>query len=156
MSQNINFFLRKKPNNPVCKWEMLTVVHLARMHRERQAEVSCCWIEKPKTKPKPKNNEQKKGKSPCHVASALFCFPAAVLLCVGLSERGAGMHHEELSCPPHGQRGARGPSSRSGVRWLIPPFRRRNAFWSKEQIKDFNDWQRFMPLLFLIPWLLTF
>lgn len=98
MSENINFFLRKKHNNPVCKWEMLMVVRLARMHQERQAEVSCCWIEKPKTKlkPKPKNNEQTKGKSPCHVAAALFCFPAAVLLHIGLSERGAGMRCEEL------------------------------------------------------------
>lgn len=66
-----------------------------------------------------------------------------------------GLQHASVSCPLRWRRRARGAASPCDVRRLIPPFREHNAFWRKEQIKDFDDWQRFMPLLFLIPWLLT-
>lgn len=82
-------------------------------------------------------------------ASCCFVFLLLACFCPSVCLNGE-LECAAMSCPPRGR-----PSGRSGIRWLIPPFRRHNAFWSKEQIKDFNDWQRFMPLLFLIPWLLT-
>lgn len=66
-----------------------------------------------------------------------------------------GLQHASIGCPLCWRHHARGAASPCDVHWLIPPFREHNGFWRKEQIKDFDDWQRFMPLLFLIPWLLT-